>query len=55
MKFEPEQCRSAAYDGNKMIGECDYQKKDLGWCIYHTEVDPEYDGKGIAKYWGQTP
>ena len=46
---EPERCRSAAYDGDKMIGECDYQESDSGWCIYHTEVDPEHGGKGIAK------
>lgn len=47
--FEPERCRSAAYDGDKLIGECDYQESESGWCIYHTEVDPAYGGKGIAK------
>ena len=47
--MEPENCRSVAYDGDRLIGECDYQEADSGWCIYHTEVDPAYGGKGIAK------
>ncbi len=47
--MEPKNCRSVAFDGDKMIGECDYQESDAGWCIYHTEVDSEYGGKGIAK------
>ena len=48
-RMEPENCRSVAYDGDKHIGECDYRETESGWCIYHTEVDPEYGGKGIAK------
>lgn len=47
--YDSEQYRSVAYDGDKLIGECDYQESDLGWSIYHTEVNPEYGGKGIAK------
>lgn len=47
--MESEKCRSVAFDGDKMIGECDYQESDSGWCIYHTEVDPEFGGKGIAR------
>lgn len=47
--LEPENCRSVAYDGEKEIGECDYQVTDAGWNIYHTGVSPEYGGKGIAK------
>ena len=49
VKMEPESYRSAAYDGDKLIGECDYRESESGWCIYHTEVDPSYGGKGIAK------
>ncbi len=49
IRYEPEKCRTAAYDGGKMIGECDYEESDGGWNIYHTEVLPEYEGKGIAK------
>ena len=42
-------CRSVAYDGDAIIGECDYEKSKMGWNIYHTEVLPSYGGKGIAK------
>lgn len=41
--------RSVAYDGDKQISECDYDVTTNGWVIYHTEVDPAYGGKGIAK------
>ncbi len=47
--LEPEKCRSVAFDNDKQIGECDYEIASDGWNIYHTEVDPEYSGKGIAK------
>jgi predicted GNAT family acetyltransferase len=36
-------------DGDKIIGECEYQVTEKGWNIYHTGVRPEYGGKGIAK------
>ncbi|MCR5417336.1 MAG: GNAT family N-acetyltransferase [Lachnospiraceae bacterium] len=41
--------KSVAYDGDKVIGECDYHITPDGWVIYHTEVLPEYGGKSIAK------
>ncbi len=44
-----EESRSIAFDGDKKIGECDYDVTHEGLVIYHTEVDPEYGGKGIAK------
>ncbi len=47
--LEPEGCRSVAYDGEKEIGECDYQITGNVWNIYHTGVLPAYGGKGIAK------
>ncbi len=47
--YEHERNRSAAYAGDRLIGECDYRVTDSEWIIYHTEVDPEYGGKGIAK------
>lgn len=40
---------SAAYDNGRRIGECDYCEDDDSWVIYHTEVLPEFGGKGIAK------
>ena len=47
--MELENYRSVAYFSGKQIGECDYTETDSGWCIYHTEVDPEHGGKGVAK------
>ncbi|MCR5503128.1 MAG: GNAT family N-acetyltransferase [Lachnospiraceae bacterium] len=47
--FDEEGCRSVAYDGEKEIGECDYVAGANGWSIVHTEVMPEYGGRGIAK------
>ena len=47
--LQPENCRSIALDGDKKIGECDYTETESAICIYHTDVDPEYGGKGIAK------
>ena len=47
--LDTDACKSIAYDGDRQIGECDYQVTSDGWNIYHTEVMPEYGGKGIAK------
>ncbi len=47
--FDKEEKRSVAFDGELQIGECDYSESPDGWNIYHTEVNPEYGGKGIAK------
>jgi predicted GNAT family acetyltransferase len=47
--LEPEHNRSIAYDGEVQVGECDYRDTAEGREIYHTEVDPAYGGKGIAK------
>lgn len=49
IEYEKEQNRSAAYDGDLLIGECDYRETSEGWNICHTEVRPEYGGKGIAR------
>ena len=49
IEFDREGNRSVAYDAGKQVGECDYDVTDSGWKIYHTEVLPEYEGKGIAK------
>lgn len=47
--FNEESSKSEAYDGEKLIGECDYIASSDQWTITHTEVSPEYGGKGIAK------
>lgn len=49
IQYEPPLKRSAAYDETKLIGECDYQESNQSWTIFHTEVNPEYGGQGIAR------
>ena len=48
--FEEAERQAAAYDGDKMIGECQYNVDRTGkWVIMHTGVRPEYNGRGIAR------
>ncbi len=47
--FEMQEHRSAAYYKDDRIGECDFEETPQGWNLYHTEVDPAFEGKGIAK------
>ena len=47
--YDKENSRSIAFVDDKTVGECDYEKTQNGWVIYHTEVDEKYTGKGIAK------
>lgn len=48
--YEENNRQSAAYDGDKPIGECQYNVDRTGkWVIMHTGVRPEYNGRGIAK------
>lgn len=46
--FEPEKFRAAAYDGNKIVGECTYSNSEKIWIIDHTQVADGYSGQGIA-------
>ena len=49
IRLQEDSLRSIALDGDRIIGECDYQETDREVQIVHTEVLPEYGGKGIAK------
>lgn len=49
IQHEPNNNRSAAYDGDHEIGECCYSVSGNTWTIYHTEVNPAYGGQGIAR------
>ena len=40
--------RSEVYDGDKLIGKCDYRIETNKLDIYHTEVDAAYGGRGLA-------
>lgn len=47
--FEEEMQRSAAYDGDLQIGECEYSQSGNTWSITHTGVREAYGGRGIAR------
>ena len=48
--FAESKQQAAAYDGDIMIGECQYSAAGTTqWIIAHTGVRPEYNGHGIAK------
>jgi glutaredoxin-related protein/predicted GNAT family acetyltransferase len=47
-RYEADKSRAAAYDGEKLIGECDAVKTKSFWIITHTKVDKAYGGQGIA-------
>lgn len=49
IKYSEKTHQSLAFDGDKIIGRCDYQIKDGKWHITHTVVSSEYGGRGIAK------
>lgn len=47
--FDEDNCRSAAYNDGKQIGECEISISGKIWTITHTGVRSEYGGRGIAK------
>ena len=47
--MDRDNCRSVALYNGKQIGECEFQVEDGKWCIYHTGVSEEFEGKKIAK------
>ncbi len=49
VSFDEANNRSVACLDGVQIGECDFDVTGDGWVIYHTEVDSEQNGKGIAK------
>lgn len=48
--FEEDRHQAAAYDGDQLIGECQYDVAGTAkWIISHTGVRPAYNGHGIAR------
>lgn len=47
--FNKSENRSIAYDNEIIIGECRFTEKQGKWNIVHTEVNRDYQGKGIAR------
>ena len=48
IEIRNESLQASAYDGEKLIGKCQYRINGDNWVIYHTDVDKEYGGQGIA-------
>ena len=48
VRFEENNNRSAAYDGDQEVGYCSYTLDGDVWVIEHTVVDPAYGGRGLA-------
>lgn len=47
--FKLDENKAIAYDSEKKVGECDFEEIDDIWNITHTEVDSDYQGRGIAR------
>ena len=47
--FNFKEKNALAYDGNKVIGRCEFEETENVWNIIHTKVDESYQGQGIAK------
>ena len=45
VRFEENNNRSAAYDGDQEVGYCSYTLDGDVWVIEHTVVDPAYGGR----------
>lgn len=50
IRFEKEEHKAQAYDGDKKAGYCQYEEKiDSTRAITHTVVDENYQGQGLAE------
>lgn len=48
IRYEENNHRTAAYEGQDMVGECTYYVIGEVWAIDHTFVNSAYAGQGIA-------
>ena len=49
IKFLKDEKRAVIYDNEIEIGECKFLENEDTWNIIHTEVNPSYQGQGIAR------
>lgn len=49
IKFDKDNNKAIALDGNNEIGICELIEKEEQWNIVHTEVSNLYQGQGIAR------
>ena len=47
--FNFKEKNALAYDGDKVIGRCEFEETENVWNIIHTKVNESYQGQGIAK------
>lgn len=47
--FDIKNNKSIAYDGDAIVGVCEFIIQEETWNIVHTQVDKNYQGQGIAK------
>lgn len=49
INFLKDESKAVAFDGENIVGLCEYIENEDVWNIVHTEVDNNYQGQGIAK------
>ena len=45
INYEEDKHRVAAYEGKRIVGECDYQPMDRTWLLNRVKVAEDYDAK----------
>lgn len=49
INFLKDESKAVAFDGEAIVGLCEYIEMENVWNIVHTEVDNNYQGQGIAR------
>ena len=48
IRDNPRELRYELVEGDSVVGEIRYRREDGAVALVHTEVDPVYEGKGLA-------
>lgn len=48
VQYEEDKNRAAAYDGERVVGECDYERTGKTWLINRVHVEDAYVSGGAA-------
>lgn len=49
INFLKDESKAVAFDGEAIVGLCEYIEMENVWNIVHTEVDNNYQGQGVAR------
>ena len=49
INFLKDESKAVAFDGETIVGLCEYIEMENVWNIVHTEVDNNYQGQGVAR------